>query len=175
MKNQFGNLMVSLLLFLMTVAITINMTVDFFRLNRNVQSVTKQTQAKSLLTKDLERQSRIITSIRRSMADTSNTSLNSCILGTGTCVGFNEFTLASPMVGNPVVAGPESSPVAYTSLGERCPSPGPGCDNLAYAYFALDGSGNIKVWVTVSPISRSDPPAPTVVYQISRIIAPTPY
>ncbi|OQW52422.1 MAG: hypothetical protein A4S09_08700 [Proteobacteria bacterium SG_bin7] len=179
MKNQSGSVFVSVTLFMITLAIVINLTVDFFRYNASIQELTERKQDRNFLKKDLESQARIGTSIRRSLNDPNNPTFKACVLSGCVQPTPREFWLASPMSplpGKPdlPIAGPIGSPARYSSFGEACATPGPGCDNLAYSFYNADGT-NLNVWVVLAPSRSSGVPPldisrPTAVFPIATIL-----
>lgn len=162
-RSDSGSILLSVSLFMITLAMTINMTIDFFRLNISAQVVTEQRQDKMLLKRDLENQVKIVSSIRRSLNDPNNSTFKACLLAACTHATPQGFFLSSPMsplLGKPdlTIAGPTGSPAAYSTFGERCAALGPSCDNLAYAFYNISGS-DLKVWVVVKPQKSSTMPA----------------
>lgn len=158
MKNQRGSMMISILLFSATLTMAVTMTMDYFKLNRGVQAVVLQTQAKGILTNDLETQIKISASLRQSVSLAENMHLKNCLMGVSACSHAQSFVLASPMVGNQPIAGTLVQPVAYTKLGVRCPAVEAGCENFALSYFAING-GKIDLWVKIRPELEGVPAA----------------
>lgn len=174
-NNQSGSLIISVALFLVTVAITINMTVDFFRLNSSIQTVTTKTQARIFLKYDLENQAKVTSAIRLSLKDPNNTAFTACVLAGGCSSSSPQgFYLASPMVGNLPIAGTKRSPAYYDLFGERCKIIRPGCENRAYSFYKIEG-GELKVWVVAAPSTSVGVPdlsvTPTATFLLSSVLA----
>jgi hypothetical protein len=179
-KKQGGNVFVSMLLFVATLGITINMTLDFYRLNQNIQAVSMQHQGRSFLKADLEKQAKLVSTIRRSLLEPRNTAFRGCFDGTVACSTTPQgFFLSSPMVGDPPIAGTAREPTRYSNLGERCNIPGPGCENKALAFFVAD-STQVKVWVEIQPhdapyLPTLDPTKPNAIVLNADVKKPTTY
>ncbi|MDZ4660989.1 MAG: hypothetical protein SGJ18_05145 [Pseudomonadota bacterium] len=172
-KNQSGGLLMSLMLFMMTLTIIVTMVTNFFKLNRQVQAIAQQAQTKSVLRADLTRLAKIEATLRLSSRNASNAQLLKCMLSPSGCTTSQpqEFILASPVKGQPPIAGTTSNPVAYSSTGERCTKPKFGCENLAISFFAVN-SGFVQIWLVTQTSSDKIKlrPNPDVAVSVNNIL-----
>ncbi len=158
-NNQSGGVLVSVFLLLVSLGITINMTLDFFRFNSSIQVVNAQSQDRQFLLGDLRKQARITSSIRQSMNDPNNILFKNCLLAKCTHSIPQGFFLASPMTGNLYIAGPKGSGAPYSNFGERCPKAEPGCQNLAYSFYNIEGNPKVlRVWIVAAPFTSDKVP-----------------